>query len=93
MESERIVCAAIKLDESIITGVRHYDKNMMAIIHELNGDKPIEESPWVKAKQGFITNKYRFVTREEAWAIAKSQDQIYWGKDRPPGPLFSEDLY
>lgn len=43
--------------------------------------------------QGFLTNKNRFVDREEGWIIAESAGQI---NDRPRGKsktLYSEDLY
>lgn len=43
--------------------------------------------------QGFLTNKNRFVDREEGWKIAEAADQI---NDRVRGgsrSLFSEDLY
>lgn len=42
--------------------------------------------------QGFVTNRRDFVTREEAWEVAKNANQIrrVTGK---PGTLYSEDLY
>jgi len=43
--------------------------------------------------QGFLTNKNRFVDREEAYLIAEAAGQL---NDRPRGgslQLFSEDLY
>ena len=85
-QPERIVSAAIKQGDLIITGVRHFDKIMQ---------KQEELCGFVRkgCEQGFITNKLRFVDRKEAWEIAQKNDQICWGKDRPPGPLFSEDLY
>jgi len=86
---ERIVCAAIKIKEGdiIIAGVRHFDNIMRNII------RSIDKVNYNSCEQGFLTNKYRFVNRYEAWDIAKNQDQLIWGKDREPGPLFSEDLY
>ena len=45
-------------------------------------------------EQGFITNKGRFVTRDEALKIAKEQGQIIRMSGSPnPDILFSEDLY
>ena len=92
-QPERIVSAAIRKmglwekDQTspeylIVLGVRHFDSIMRMQINNYTG--------W---EQGFITNKYRFVSREEAWKIAKEQDQLCWGKDRTDGQLFSEDLY
>jgi hypothetical protein len=86
VQPERIVSAAIQKDDLIIMGVRHFDQIMQNQL-EIAG---LDRKGWT---QGFITNKLRFVSREEAWEIAKANDQICWGKDRPPGKLFSEDLY
>jgi hypothetical protein len=83
---EVIVCAAIRKDELIILGIRHFDDFMRKQISQM-----LEIcQDW---EQGFMTNKSRFVTRDEAWTIAQARDQLRWGKDRSPGPLFSEDLY
>lgn len=50
-----------------------------------------------KEVQGFLTSKHRFVTREEAWIIAREQNQIVrrCGGDmyKGVGRLFSENLY
>lgn len=46
--------------------------------------------------QGFLTSKYRFVNRHEAWVIAISQNQIVrrcGGDDSKGGKLYSENLY
>lgn len=42
--------------------------------------------------QGFVSNRRDFLTREEAWEVAKNANQIrrVTGK---PGTLYSEDLY
>lgn len=87
VQPERIVCAACRHGETIVLGVRHFDSLMQARIKDAN--LPLGE----KWEGGFMTNKMRFVTRREAWDIAQANDQICWGKDREPGPLFSEDLY
>ena len=48
-------------------------------------------------EQGFLTNKYRFVSRKEAYVIAKAQNQIKrlcpTGSTNPNPKLFSEMLY
>ncbi len=85
-EEEVIVSAAIKIGDTIVTGVRHFDKIMQRQIELAGLDRK-------GCKQGFVTNKMRFVERDEAWEIAQKNDQLWWGKDRPPGKLFSEDLY
>lgn len=42
--------------------------------------------------QGFLTNKNKFVTREEAWIIAERENQII-KQSGGHGTLYSEDLY
>lgn len=85
-QPERIVSAAIQKDDHIIMGVRHFDRIMQDQLEVSGSDR----KGW---QQGFVTNKLRFVTREEAWIIAVANNQLCWGTDRPPGKLFSEDLY
>jgi hypothetical protein len=93
IQPERIVCAAIQKGETTVLGVRHFDKLM---VQHLEGAGLERSKEWV---QGFVTNKMRFVSREEAWIIACEQNQLCWGKDRIGDPkfqdhgLFSEDLY
>ena len=56
----------------------------------VDGKRPDE---WLAPEQGFIDQWGVFMTRDEAWGIAKSAQQIKFMPERPPGPLFSEDLY
>jgi hypothetical protein len=47
-------------------------------------------------EQGFMTNKRRFVDRQEAWVIANRENQIIklvGGNNVDGGTLFSENLY
>ena len=85
-DEEVIVSAAILIGDTIVTGVRHFDKIMQRQIELAGLDRK-------GCKQGFVTNKMRFVDRDEAWEIAQRNKQLWWGQDRPPGSLFSEDLY
>jgi len=85
-EEEVIVSAAVLIGDTIVTGVRHFDKIMQGQIDRMGLDRK-------GCKQGFVTNKMRFVDRDEAWEIAQMNKQLWWGQDRPPGKLFSEDLY
>lgn len=88
----RIVAAAVRLqDGHVICGVRHFDKLMRAHL-----PSTIE---WAQAclighEEGFVTNAYEFVDRNEAWKIAVKAGQVdfklwqgIWGC------LFSEDLW
>ena len=96
---EYILCSAIHFDdrkvyknqpESIITGFvvcgyRHSD--CINTINNLNPDNHI----FSPKKQGFLTNKNRFVSREEAMGIAKKAKQL---KNKSyASRLFSENLY
>jgi hypothetical protein len=88
---ERIVCAANKYDfgvgEITILGARHFDSLMHDIIRRLMIPKDGKE------KQGFITNKGRFVDRVEAHKIATEADQILRRCGGDDVKLFSENLY
>lgn len=87
-----VVCAANRHRESglIICGVRHYDPLMRAQMKEGKGFPY-----WLNCDQGFVDQYGVFMDREEAFLIAKENEQIIgetpcciFGKE-----LFSEDLY
>lgn len=92
---EVIVCAAIRHNKTgvIIASIRHFDDIMRNQIKQLNptDDKEIRIE-WNGSEQGFLTNKYRFVSRQEAWEIALKQGQIK-RKVSSEGKLYSENLY
>ena len=74
-----------------VYGLRHYDPLMRKQIKEL--EKQYKYA-LLDYEQGFITNKGRFVTRDEALKIAKEQGQMIRLSGSPnPNILFSEDLY
>jgi hypothetical protein len=88
-----IVCAAIqRKDGAIITGARHFDALMHAQI--MREWKP---KSWREAKQGFIDQRGKFISRNAAWRIARAADQLRGVPEEKRGiltaPLFSEDLY
>lgn len=87
--TETIQCVAIKSTTVICflpEPFRHADVWMDIEDCILKGEHTI---------QGFMTNKYRFVTREEAYIIAKEAGQIIKRHDvtETPGTLYSEDLW
>lgn len=101
---QQIVCAAIKHKKHIICGVRHYDRLMLATIQKICenscyglGDPvnlmTLERHKWYKAEQGFVDQFGQFLTRNEAFEVAKKADQIIqiFGGDKEI--LFSENLY
>lgn len=83
----RVVCAAIKLtDGTMLVGVRHCDIYMREQMDRSGNDR-------FHGEQGFIDNKYQFLTRREAYVIAKAAGQLVFKGPGPDGMLFSEDLY
>lgn len=83
-----VVCAAcINSEGKVVPSVRHGDKLMYNVV---DGEEVIRFH-WV---QGFVTNRFSFITREEAWIIAERQGQI---RNKLPCDdakrLYSENLY
>lgn len=87
---EYILCAAIHNPEEkditgeplIYSGYRH--------CNILWQSKLVSRNPY---HQGFLTNKGRFVNREEALIIALKNSQVLDLKDVRGNQLYSEDLY
>lgn len=93
-DTERILCAALLYRGMIIAGHRHSDcyKTITNLYVLFTADSiPITGLPERK-DQGFLTSHNRFVTRAEAWEIAKANDQIAFGKDSSDDFLISENL-
>lgn len=81
MNEQRIVCAAMRNEHGVLVcGVRHWDHTMHA-----SG-----KGGW---EQGFVDNRGKFLTREEAWPIAVAAQQIRQRVGGDEGRLFSENLY
>ena len=83
-----VVCAACIISEGkVVPSVRHGDKLMYNVMDE----EEVIRFHWV---QGFVTNRFSFITREEAWIIAERQGQI---RNKLPCDsakrLYSENLY
>jgi hypothetical protein len=87
----RIVCAALKHIPSgaIICGPRHYDMRMLEQI--MNSPHDWKQSAGVL--QGFVDAWGDFLTRDEAWFVAKEHGQIIKDADWFSGNLHSEHLY
>lgn len=87
METERrVVCAANRCysNNETVLGARHFDKWMHG---KMDGSK---HQIW---EQGFVDNKGNFLTREEAYVVAKAANQIIRRCGGDEGRLFSENLY
>jgi hypothetical protein len=88
----RVVCAACKLEDgTLVLGARHMDQQM-------NRAKESSGKQWMHSKdaQGFIDQRCVYMTRQEAWKVAKAAGQILYrcgGDTIGGGYLFSENLY
>jgi hypothetical protein len=70
-KSRRVVCSAIRFENGpMIVGARHFDQHMH-VQCEYMGIKGTEPHT-----DGFIDQYGNFLTRSEAWKIAKRQNQI-----------------
>ena len=84
----RIVCAAIRNKTGgIICAPRHFDPVMHAQI--VAG----EIHAWYGVEQGFVDQNGEFLTRAEAFTVAKAAGQIIHRCGGDDGCLFSENLY
>jgi hypothetical protein len=105
MDREFILCSAIHYKNGaestvdniesgvIICGRRHGD--CYGVLKGIRGDDVDFSKEPDRDEQGFLTSKNRFVGREEAFRIAKANNQIIhkmFDKDNK-GTLASEDLY
>ena len=93
---ERIVSAANRYGDVILLGVRHGSEDMYSLWDSVLEHDGAFFDNYGREEQGFITSKYRFVTRTEAWEIAVEQKQIVrrvGGDDSDGGTLYSENLY
>lgn len=86
---ELVVCAACRAvsngREHIVLGVRHFDRLMTEAVEKMGiSDLDFEE--------GFITNKGRYITRQEAMQLAVSNNQIRRTVSDDT-QLYSENLY
>ena len=92
----RVVCAAIKnKHQHIICGPRHYD---MIMRKQMRVNPSIDEikKDWInddKIEQGFVDQYGVFMTREEAYIVAKENNQIIRRCGGDDGRLYSENLY
>lgn len=86
-ECTLVVCSGAMSPEGlVVASIRHGDP--------LFYDNAPEREHYHDWRQGFITNNFFFVTRKEAFIIAKRQGQI---RNKLPtddiGRLYSENLY
>lgn len=89
---ELIVCAANKDPDTLVVYpcVRHGCEIFWGLI---DAQWKHEEKDCMNFEQGFLTNKYRFVDREEAYNIAAINGQIKRLCPTRSNKLYSEMLY
>ena len=89
MDFNKAVYGPVNVDRGVVLcGRRHVE-----IVHQHVAMMGKRSSQMGKYEQGFLTNKNRFVSREEALLIAISQNQIPKEEYKTKTRLFSEDLY
>ena len=104
-----ILCAAIHYDDGIkyehqpvnittgfvVAGRRHH--NAILTLYLLRGEENLNKEYMGKDSQGFLTSDDRYVTRKEAFRIAKAAGQLLLPSMFDPSDndisLLSEDLY
>lgn len=105
----RIICSAIWFQDNkkhchqprniqsgfVVCGRRHHNCfSTISVILSLTGDEDILRQDKIKTVQGFLTSEDEFVTRQEAFIIAKEAGQIKENAElRISGKLFSEDIF
>lgn len=75
-----IVCAAIKNNEVIIAGARHFDMVMQSSLEILRDNVSLG-----KFQQGFIDQYGNFYNRQEAMKIVKESGQPFNAKRNSEG--------
>lgn len=85
-----VVCAAIRsrVSNRVICGARHLDSVMRDQITHGGG-----RDEWRGAEQGFIDQFCVFLSRKEAYEVAKAAGQIRRRCGGDDGHLYSENLY
>lgn len=88
--AQRVVAAACrsKCLEYTLVSARHWDKGMNKLCRQLD----LEDTSWPMDQQGFIDQYGNFLTREQAYIIAKREGQIIRDCNEP-GVLYSENIY
>lgn len=96
----RVVTAANRFGDLLLVGVRHHCPIMNTQVKVLGGIKLLNEyseleclGSLVGKSQGFLDQFGNYLTREEAFKVAVSNDQIIHNLGFQHGKLYSEHLY
>jgi hypothetical protein len=87
---ERVSQAAVKVRGRVFEGMSH-----KTAVWKASEALDLEPSTiWSEMAAGFTTTTSRFVSRAEAWKVAKRAGQLRWDKSRPgvTPELHSEDI-
>lgn len=94
-QPEKILCAAINYNGTIVSGHRHGDCYLL--LKDLLSKYITPDDLPEREDQGFLTSYNRYVGRKEAWTIAKANNQIIYGLEASENGeesiLISENLY
>lgn len=96
MSERRVVCAAIRAaDGEVLLGVRHYSMDMhRQIDRRMDAEKFLHRHD---EDQGFVDQYGVFMSRCEAYAVAKASGQLRYpencGRGIDGDKLYSEGLY
>ena len=75
----RIACAAINYAGIVLTGIRHHSPDMAMSIKTVSRDllnEWLKLNNWNAPIQGFVDQYGMFLTRQQAWVVAKAANQI-----------------
>lgn len=93
-----VLCAANRFElhdgsKVVVTGARHYSRNMTAIAKLLRNTKVIVRTQVIDDDQGFIDSVGGYLTRTEALALALTGGQVNKERNGAHDELYSEGLY
>lgn len=89
----RVVCAANRYGDFVVTGIRHHCPVMRQQIDLIGLNNLRHYAGDTGEEQGFVDQYGNYLTREEAMVIAQKRGQVTIGGTHDPKTLFSEDLY
>lgn len=97
-EGRHVLCAANRFElhdgsKVVVTGARHYSRNMTAIAKLLRDTKVIVRTQVIDDDQGFIDSAGGYLTRTEALALALAGGQVDKERNGAHDELYSEGLY
>jgi len=97
-KQRRVVCAAIRAnDGTVLLGIRHYSDDMHKQISARRHTDGATFKNRLDEDRGFVDQRGIFMSREEAYQVAKAAGQIVYpeacGKGLDGPKLYSEGLY